>query len=701
MAKIKHIPQLIQTECGLCCIVMLSRYYGNYIEINDLRDHLNPGRDGISISILCDILEWQKFECKTYKGTADMLKTLKAPAIVYWENQHFAILEKVKGNTYYVVDPALGNVKYNKKEFEEGFSNLFVCALPGKDFVKHKAGRSIWFEYLKYLKNSKILLVGIFGLSVLSYLFTIIFNIFIQNMIDSIGNFNYKITWIAMGTIMAYVLIVLLNSLTKVFFNTRLFSDFSKEVYHHLTKVDYVYFEMRSYGNLAFSLESISMVKNLYAEKMVNFLVSLGAVAILFLYLSSYSVVIVLMILIIMLVIGFILRFMSNRVLMLNQLEISGLTKLQEIQTEFIYSILNIKIAGIEDKIYNQWERQFDYTNEKTRKRDIYQSYYSTAGVLVQTILPIIILFILITNINLFHLTIGQIVAAYSVITLISSYMVNIFTTMNFFALSEQYLQRVSDITNQKVEENGTRHIGDITSIELKNVSFRYNDRSSYILENVSLEIKEGEKIAFVGQSGSGKSTMAKIILGLYHPVKGQVRYNNMDLKEIDIKYIKKQCGMVPQDNTLFNKTILENITMGRSDISLEQVEEACKMAEVSDEINRMPMKYHTIISDMGMNISGGQRQRIILARALVTKPRVLIFDEATSSLDSANERLIYDNVYSRKCTRIIIAHRLSTIIDADCIYVLKDGGIVERGTHEELIRKNGEYSRLYSNSIY
>ena len=158
---------------------------------------------------------------------------------------------------------------------------------------------------------------------------------------------------------------------------------------------------------------------------------------------------------------------------------------------------------------------------------------------------------------------------------------------------------------------------------------------------------------------------------------------------------------MVPQDNTLFNKSIIENISMGREDITMEQVIESCKIAEILAEINDMPMGFNTIISDMGMNISGGQRQRIVLARAIVNQPSLLIFDEATSSLDSVNERKIYNNIYSKNCTRIIIAHRLTTIADADYIYVLKDGEIVEQGTHEELFKMNGEYSRLYQNSQY
>ena len=701
MAKVKHIPQLIQTECGLCCIVMLNRYYGNNIDLNDLRDYVKPGRDGVGISALCDILKWQKYECKAYKGTVEVLETIKKPLIIYWEKCHFVILEKVRGGINYVVDPALGYVKYTKDEFIKGYSERFIYAIPGEDFEKVTKKQSIWLRYMQYIKTCKKALVGILVLSVLTYFFTIIFNMFIQNMIDSIGQFNYKLTWIALGTILGYILVVLLNALMKVFFNTRLFSDFSKAIYKHLIGVDYTFFENRSFGNLAFSLECIGMVKNLYAEKMVNFVVSAGAVIILMGYLCRYSVTIMGIISILLIGIGILLKALSSKVLTLNQLEIAGLTKLQEIQTEFIYSILNIKIAGIEDKVYKQWEKQFDYTNEKTKRRDIYQSYYNTAATLIQTILPLFVLFISIINMKQLELTIGQVVATYSVVTLISSYMVNIYTTMNYFALSEQYLERVSDIANQNIEENGTKNIGKIDSIKLDNVSFKYNPNAPRVLKNISLEITQGQKIAFVGQSGSGKSTLMKLILGLYKPTSGNIYYNDVNISDIAQESIRKQCGMVPQDNTLFNKSIIENISMGREDITMEQVIESCKIAEILAEINDMPMGFNTIISDMGMNISGGQRQRIVLARAIVNQPSLLIFDEATSSLDSVNERKIYNNIYSKNCTRIIIAHRLTTIADADYIYVLKDGEIVEQGTHEELFKMNGEYSRLYQNSQY
>ena len=701
MAKIKHIPQLIQTECGLCCVVMLNRYYGNNIDLNDLRYYVKPGRDGVSFSSLCDILKSQKFDCKSYRGSIKALEVIKEPVIVYLEKRHFVILEKIKNGIYYVVDPALGYVKYTKEEFLEGYSERFIYALPGDGFKKSEKKQSVWISYLKYIKNCKKILLAILGLSILTYFFTIIFNVFIQNMIDSIGQFNFKLIWIAVGAIAGYTIVVLSNSLIKVLFNTKLFSDFSKTVYKHLTNVDYSYFEARSYGNLSFSLECISMVKNLYAEKMVNFVVSVGAVVVLMIYLCSYSTLITVMITALMIVIGLTLKALSSKVLMLNQLEIAGLTKQQEIQTEFIYSILNIKIAGIEDKVYKQWEKQFDYTNEKTKRRDIYQSYYNTAATLVQTVLPLLVLVVTIVSMKTLGLTIGEVVATYSIVTLITSYMVNVYTTMNYFGLSEQYLERVSDITSQKIEENGTEKIGAIESIRLEDWSFQYTPNSPYVLKNISLEIKRGQKIAFVGQSGSGKSTLTKLILGLYKPTDGKLYYNGINISDIDHECIRKQCGMVPQDNTLFNKSILENITMGREDIPMERVKEACSIAEILDEINDMPMKFNTVISDMGMNISGGQRQRIVLARAIVNHPSLLIFDEATSSLDSVNERKIYNNIYSKDCTRIIIAHRLTTIADADYIYVLKDGKIVERGTHEELCRMNGEYKRLYQNSVY
>lgn len=210
------------------------------------------------------------------------------------------------------------------------------------------------------------------------------------------------------------------------------------------------------------------------------------------------------------------------------------------------------------------------------------------------------------------------------------------------------------------------------------------------------MTIESGQRIALVGQPGSGKSTLSKIPSGLYKIDTGKVLFDGVNINQIDKKILSQNLGVVPQDSFLLNRSILDNITL-KHEVTSQKIEEVCKAVQIYDEIMAMPMKFNTIISEMGSNISGGQRQRIALARALINNPSIVILDEATSALDTINEERITKYIKSQGCTQIIVAHRLSTIKDADIIFVMKGGKIVESGNHKYLMELGGEYYSLYT----
>ncbi|MGR5978800.1 peptidase domain-containing ABC transporter [Bacillus cereus] len=260
------------------------------------------------------------------------------------------------------------------------------------------------------------------------------------------------------------------------------------------------------------------------------------------------------------------------------------------------------------------------------------------------------------------------------------------------------YVQRLQDVMESESESTNGYKINNIQGeIEFKDVSFKYDCFGSEVLSKVNLKIKAGEKVAIVGQSGSGKSSLAKLLLGLYSPTNGQIYIDGRLLEELNLHAVRNQMGAVLQEARLTHGSVIENIQILDNQIFLEKVVSAAQLADIHEEILKLPMGYYTIVSEGGSNFSGGQKQRLLLARALANEPKILILDEATSALDNLSESRVQQNLRTLNCTQIIIAHRLSTVRDADRIIVLKDGEIQEIGNHEELLKREGFYHQLYT----
>jgi len=232
-------------------------------------------------------------------------------------------------------------------------------------------------------------------------------------------------------------------------------------------------------------------------------------------------------------------------------------------------------------------------------------------------------------------------------------------------------------------------------TIELNNVTFRYNESTPYILNNLSLKIRRGEYVAIVGRTGCGKSTLMRLLLGFEKPVKGGIYYDGRDIQSLDMKSLRRNIGVVLQSGKLFQGDIYSNISISAPDLSLDDAWKVAEMTGMKEDIERMPMGMHTLISEGSGGISGGQKQRLMIARAIAPKPSILMFDEATSALDNITQKVVSDSLDTLRCTRIVIAHRLSTIRNCDRILVLDGGRITESGTYDELIAKDGFFAKL------
>lgn len=232
-------------------------------------------------------------------------------------------------------------------------------------------------------------------------------------------------------------------------------------------------------------------------------------------------------------------------------------------------------------------------------------------------------------------------------------------------------------------------------SVEMSDVSFRYDENAPYVLEGLSLRIKPGEYVALVGESGSGKSTILRLMLGFEKPELGAIFYGRYDVQKVDLRSLRQHIGVVMQNGSLFMGDLFSNITISSPSATLDDAWEAAEIAGMADDINNMPMGMQTLVTEGGGGISGGQRQRILIARAVCSKPRILMMDEATSALDNKTQKHVIDSLDSLKCTRVVVAHRLSTVKHCDRILVIDEGKVAEEGTYEELMKKGGIFSKL------
>ena len=696
---LKFIEQMQQTECGLCCAGMLMNYYGYNISISSLRAENDIGRDGSSLLQVKNLLKKHGFDVKVYRTVFEGLKELNEPTIVLWEHRHYIVVKKIYKNKVKVIDPEYGTLTYSIEEFKEGFSGFAIYAQPTENMPEPEEKPKFSKNIIPLLFKNKWLYLGILICSIATYVGSVGFPIIIQKLIDELSRESVmsKVPYVlAAGA--AYILFEFLKSTQLIYLQANIDQDINNGIFHKLLRLPYKFFDMRNKSDILVSMSSGMAIRDVLVRQIIDGLIECGAIAVIMVYLFKQNVMLAIISLIVFAIEFFIMFAVQFLLKERGMSMIASQKKLQEVQTETIFSMLNVKMLSLEESVRKKWDSRFEVYKRNFTHRELLGNALSVCSFAIVNVVPLILLIVSLMFAWDGRMTLGTALAFYSLSGTFFSLASSVCTMFISIVNSTMYIDRISDIMDQKEAESneGKPKIDIDGNIELENVSFRYSKNSADVLKDISLSIKKGEKIALVGRSGSGKSTLAKLLVGIYQPGSGEVYLDDHKLSEIDTSYAYRQMGIVPQEITLFNKSIYENIVANRDDITQEDVEEACRIVGIADDIENMPMRYNTIVSDMGMNFSGGQRQRLALARALAGKPKILVLDEATSALDNIYEKSISDQLQDIKVTRIVIAHRLSTVYDADKIVVVEKGQIAEVGTHEELIRKGGLYKSLY-----
>jgi ABC-type bacteriocin/lantibiotic exporter with double-glycine peptidase domain len=696
MKKIKVVSQFLKTECGLCCAAMISQYYGRSVSLEELRDYQQPGRDGISGKQLSTLLEWLGFDCKIYRCKREHLPAIPLPAIAFWEGSHYVVIEKTKGSRVYIVDPGAGRVIVSLEEFDQLFSGLIFCPKPSERFEKRAPGRSLWWNYTFLLAKNKLLIASVLLLSLLAYVISTVVPMLVQKIIDAPTTEMNPLILIGGAALLGYAIAYTVSTLFSVVVKSRIYKSFFSLAMEKLGKSDFRYFLMRPLGVISYNLDCIDTINDSYSVLMVNSLISGGAVVILSIFFAVSSLRLFWVMALLLLLSFIVLRLSNNRVVRLNQSEISSRSRLKGKQFEFLSSICELKAYGREDTFYSEWEKSFADSVKKNLQKSRSEAFYNSLTAVLTLVLPLVILLAAFYMVSADRITMGTAISLYSLSTIVSSFAMNLFSSVNSFRTMGNLTDRVKDIVFHPEEKSGDKKPEDISKIQLDHVSFRYDKHAPLVLKDVSMTIEKGKKIAIIGGSGSGKSSIAKLLIKMYAPAEGKILFDGTDSESMDNKALRHIFGYVGQDGTLLGRSILDNLVMLAEDYTQDQVDEVCKITRIYDDIMGLPMKAATMVAEKGSVFSGGQKQRIILARALMSKPKILLLDEATSALDSITEHQIFDELNKLGLTLVVIAHRLSTVADADHIYVMKDGRVVEEGTHDALMQKGGEYFALY-----
>ncbi|EQK48708.1 ABC transporter family protein [[Clostridium] bifermentans ATCC 19299] len=701
MKKVKLIRQTTITECGVCCLSMVASYYGYKKPISYFRNQFSIGRDGTNIKEIYDIFDSIGMKADVYRSNKleDFEFEKGTPYIVFCKNNHFITIQ-VDGTKVIVSDPSDNQKKVSLSELEYGFAGIIIHAKPNDDFVIESDKVDDFRHIKQIIKDSQGLLLLTLFLSIIGYAATIVVPVILQRIIDRLSKgdtleLNFLIQKLLV-LFVVYFIVSLIRNRVNVILESKMLENITKSILYHLFKIPYSFFDNRSSGNILYRLGILDHLRNVISSSFIGMIMDSTCVICIICYVGYVFPFLILPIIVLILAIGIYIIFVGKRTIKLQKEELTSNESVNDLQTEIVTNMFQIKCLHLEEYFWGNFIKRFNlakknFINEKKFSSDI-SLIYSAANVFI----PILLTLKCIYQNNLI-LTSGQVVLIYSLTGMLMNYTYNFFNQIITIYEMKVLVFYLNDMLDEpEVYKTGNEILGEFRTFNIENVEFKYNNKSKNIIENFNMDIKKGDKVAIVGLTGSGKTTIVKLIAGLYKPNKGKIKINGINFDNIRLDKLNGLMTIVPQIPIVFNKTIRDNITLEDESINDKKVVDALECACLLDDVSKMPMGLNTYISGQAGNLSGGQIQRLSLARALVRKPQLLIMDEATSSLDAITEDKIYYNLKKMGITTIIISHRLSTVNDADCIYYIEKGNLIESGKHKDLMCLCEPYKKLF-----
>jgi ATP-binding cassette, subfamily B, bacterial HlyB/CyaB len=700
--------QQSSSDCGAACLVMISRYWGKRFSINRLRDIANIDRDGASLRSLLVAAESIGFDVTPVKASLEKLAKQKLPAIVHWEGKHYIVVYEITPKHVVIADPAIGQRTLTHREFKADWTGYTLLLQPTVVFKNTEENVTPFWQFFKLIKPHGLVLLEVFLASLFIQIFGLITPLFTQFILDQVVVQRSELTLTALGfgLLIFNLFRVAMTGLRQYLLDhtaNRLDAALIVGFIRHTLQLPLNFFETRYVGDIVSRVQENRKIQAFLSGEALSILLDLLTVFIyvglMFWYswkMAVLSLVIIPPFFLLALISTPFLKKISRKIFNAYAEESSYLI-------EALSGVQTVKSIAIERTVRWHWEDLLHKALKTDFSGQVINNSLQICSNSIQAVVTTSLLWfgahLVIHN----QLTIGQLVAFNMLLVNIISPFQRLTILWNQLQEVVIAIERINDVLDTEPEEDllqqAKQNLPAVQgNINFENVTFRYHTESdSNVIENLSFQIKSGQMVGLIGRSGSGKTTISKLLLGLYPSTSGKILIDGCDITNISLHSFRQQVGVVDQDTFLFGGTIRENISLACPGIRLEKVIEAATLAGADEFIKKMPMGYESQIGEGGGLLSGGQRQRIAIARALLGNPQLLIFDEATSHLDTESERIIQKNLNTilKGRTSLVIAHRLSTIRNADLILVLDKGVLVESGSHQELMQKHGHYFYL------
>lgn len=700
------VPSSIDT--GLTCIVLLARFFGLPADTHQLQHQFGQSGKHFDAVDLLRSARYLGLKAKQVESQWQRLANVTLPAIARHRDGHYFILAKVDEEKALVQDPLESRPLLLPRElFESAWSGklILLTRRAGLTETESRKFDFSWFipSIVKYRKLlGEVLLVSFF-----IQLFALVTPLFFQVVVDKV------LVHKGFTTLDVLIFALLVVSIFEVFFGglrTYLYSHTAQRIdvglgaklFRHMMALPISYFEARRVGDTVARVRELESIRQFLTGSALTVVIDVLFTTVFLAVMYYYSPVLT------WVVLGSIPFYLVLSVIVtpifrnrLNEKFNRGAEN-QAFLVESINGVQTLKAMAVEPQMQRRWEEQLAGYVRAGFRADMLGNTASQSASLINKIVVALTLWFGAHRVMEGSLTVGQLIAFNMLAARVSGPILRLVQLWQNFQQAGVSVQRLGDILNAHAEPGHNPNRTALPALEgrvtFENVTFRYRPDTPEVLRKVSLNVPAGQVIGIVGRSGSGKSTLTKLIQRLYVPESGRVLIDGVDLAMVDPAWLRRQIGVVLQDNVLFNRSVRDNIALSDPATPMESVVEAAKLAGAHDFILELPQGYDTLVGEHGSTLSGGQRQRIAIARALITNPHILILDEATSALDYESERIIQNNMkaITARRTVFIIAHRLTAVRHADRIIVIEKGEIVEEGCHGDLLRGNGEYASLY-----